>query len=386
MTCQQCHADNPEGSRFCHACGAPLAAVTAAAQAATAPPPVSQAAPAPQAPAAVAGQPPLRRHVSHMGKAAMAGFALVGLLGVFIMGTAALSFMRPAVHPGARAGGITPPVIQPTPAPGVGPLAPLAPGPAAPSTGPAAPGPSTPGPAAPGATPAAPPMPAPSPDVSTPTASASSPPPASAPTPSAPAPSVQAPPSAPAAPGAKPVTPVAPHPATKRGAPAAPPVPPPAPGQAQLPLQRYRSPSGLFVISYPEGWHVQESAGQNAVVFFRDDPDEGTSFGMAMQPLPGAVSAREVLQQWLVNFQRQYPDATATVLKDTRQGGADTLAADAAWIGGARQAMRARIVVRTWTPPGSIRPWFLLMGGQAPAMAFQSVLPTYAQMVDTLTF
>ncbi|MHB8733582.1 MAG: zinc ribbon domain-containing protein [bacterium] len=340
MTCPQCHTENPAGSRFCHKCGAALALGTATGAAvgpSTAPP---SAAPG----AGVAPIDAAHPHFAPTAKVLLVGAGVVALLFVLILGAGATFVIRAArQHTVAQAGGIRP-ITPQNPAPGPG---------------------GQPSPATPAQPPVAPTLPPPPP------APAGVPP--SAPTP---------PPPAPAGPGAGAVpTPI--------------PVPPPQgggsgqPGQSTVAMQRYHGSNGAWGIDYPQGWQVREAPSTGTVVFFQDDPDEGTAFSVIpWGTLQGEGDSKAVLTTLAAAVRRQYPDFKVSVVgsRDVSQAGtsAQMLDADAAWTGAKGQAMRGAISLIVIGNRGSGMTNFIFLGGQAPAPAFNGMRPVFTQMTQSL--
>lgn len=356
MTCPQCHSENPAGSRFCHKCGAALSPATSGTSAAA----TTGAAPA-------GGAPP-SRHFAPTATVLMVGAGVIVLVFLLIIGAGATFIIRAAhQHTVAQAGGIRP-ATPPNPSP-------------------AAPGPGgQPAPTAPAQPPMAPTLPPPPP--------AGGGAPAA---PGAPAPTVPPPPPVPG--GAPPTAPTPPPPAPAGpgagGAPTPIPVPPPQgggsgqPGQSAVPMQRYRGSSGTWGIDYPQGWQVREAPSSGAVVFFQDDPDEGTAFSVIpWGTMQGEGDAKAVLAQLAAGIRQQYPDFKVQVIgtRDASQSGmsAQILDADASWTGRMRQQMRGTISLIVISSRGMGLTNFIFSGGQAPAPAFTSLRPVFTQMTQSL--
>ncbi len=357
MSCPHCGANNPEGSRFCFKCGGPLAAPSGV--------PATQApatpAPAVQAPADAPA--PVKR-TSPTTLVILAGIGLFAFVMLFVVGAGAFFVIRAASHRTvAQQGGIRPPAREARPAaratqPG-GPAAPQpgGPPPPAPVTPPLPAPPGAPGPGQPAGPGAQAPATQPQPPAA------------------APAPATQPPPPAPALGGAPVPLPTPPGTPTDTGAPG-------------VQMQRYRGGGGQFAIDYPEGWQVKEAPAQGTAVFYKDDPDEGTSFAVIpFQRVQGEGNARQVIELIAQAIRRQYPDFKVSVqgVKDVGQAGlvAQAMDADASWTGAHQQRMRGTILLYTFTTQGSGFTTYIFMGGQAPTVAFDSVRPIFVKMMQS---
>jgi hypothetical protein len=404
MICPHCRTEHLEDGRFCTRCGAPLGDAVAVAPAASVTPPVPAATgPAPAATAGVAPAPsgkpggtstgatgvtytsPVTTAVPH--PSAPPGvphrhFARTGMVLIIGVAAAALTiFLMIAVgtvwvlaHRNASAAGLRPPTTEPT--------------------GPGAP-------AQPGGSPTPPPLPAPpspsgsgAPAPSVPTSGGGGvpvplvPPPSggSAPGPTVPPSTAGAPaPSTPPSAGGSAPAPTAPPSAGET--PALPPSPG-QPGQPGVAMQRYRAPSGQWGIDVPEGWQSSEEPNGTGVVFYADDPNEGTAFiVIPFQTVQAEMTARDILLRIVQSIQQRSPDLEVRInsVRDASQGAvsAQTLDADAVWTGGRGQAMRGHINLIAFSQRGSGSTTFIFLGGQSPAQAFDQVAPVFARMVQS---
>lgn len=154
-------------------------------------------------------------------------------------------------------------------------------------------------------------------------------------------------------------------------------------------MQRYRGASGTWGIDYPQGWQVREAPSSGAVVFYQDDPDEGTAFSMIpWGTMQGEGDAKAVMTQLAAAVRQQYPDFKVQVIgtRDASQAGmaAQILDAEASWTGRMRQAMRGAISLIVISSRGAGLTNFIFMGGQAPVPAFNALRPVFTQMVQSL--
>jgi len=156
-------------------------------------------------------------------------------------------------------------------------------------------------------------------------------------------------------------------------------------------MARYHAPGGaLYGIDYPQGWHVQESPGQGTVLFYQDDPDEGSAFLlMPYVPIQGEMGARQVLEAIAQSIRQRYPDFQVKVqgVKDMSGSGTtmQLLDAEASWTGARRQGMRAVLLVLSFSTHGTGSTLFVFMGGQAPAAAYDSMRPVYVKMMQSFS-
>lgn len=153
-------------------------------------------------------------------------------------------------------------------------------------------------------------------------------------------------------------------------------------------MQRYHPAGAQWGIDYPQGWQVREAPSAGAVVFFQDDPDEGTAYAVVpFQTIQGELSATQVLQLIAQNVRRQNPDFQVKVqgTRDMSQGGmsAQALDADAAWTGGRRQAMRGAISLLVFSSRGSGTTMYIFLAGQGPAQGFGTLRPIFTRMTQS---
>ncbi|HET8680140.1 MAG TPA: PsbP-related protein, partial [bacterium] len=161
-------------------------------------------------------------------------------------------------------------------------------------------------------------------------------------------------------------------------------------GQGQEPdvaMTRYRHPSGGFGIEYPQGWRVRAQSG--GTTFYKDDPDEGTSFTVvAMQPAQGELKARQILQAVTTAARKQYPDLRAKpgALRNLGSPGAvaEMLEADAWWTNVRGRKMQAAILIIATTSPGAGFTSFTVLLGQAPVADFPAMRPIYQRMMQSM--
>lgn len=204
-------------------------------------------------------------------------------------------------------------------------------------------------------------------------------------------PDPQGPPAAqPAAPGiALAPQPAQPQPAGPQPIPL-PQQPPAGPAQEpDVPMARYRHPSGTFGIDYPEGWRIRAEAGSGGTTFYKDDPDEGTSFiVLAMQPAQGELKARQALQAVIAAARKQYPDLRVKPGTPRNLGSpgaiAEMLEADAWWTNARGKKMQATVLIITTTSPGAGFTSFTFLSGQAPLAEFPAMRPTYQRMMQSM--
>lgn len=302
--------------------------------------------------------------------AGVVGFVLAMVIAVGIVGGVYFyGLVRRNNAPAAQA-----PAPQPAPVPAPAPANPV----------PANPAPANPAPAGPAQ--AAPQ--APQPNVPVPQQ-----PPQDAPL--APLPGVdpnpQVPPAGqPAAPG------IAPAPQPAQPQPAGPqllPLPQQPPGgPAQEPdvaMARYRHPSGTFGIEYPDGWKIRSQSGAAGTTFYKDDPDEGTSFTVvAMQPAQGELKARQIFQAVAAAARKQYPDLRVKpgALRNLGSPGAvaEMLEAEAWWTNVRGRKMQAAVLIIATTSPGAGFTSFTFLSGQAPITDFPAMRPIYQRMMQSM--
>jgi len=154
-------------------------------------------------------------------------------------------------------------------------------------------------------------------------------------------------------------------------------------------MQRHRGASGTWGIDYPQGWQVREAPSSGSVVFYQDDPDEGTAFSVIpWGTMQGEGDAKAVLAQLAAAIRQQYPDFKVQVIgtRDASQAGmsAQILDADASWTGRMRQQMRGTISLIVIGSRGAGITNFIFMGGQAPAPVFNGLRPVFTQMTQSL--
>jgi len=151
-------------------------------------------------------------------------------------------------------------------------------------------------------------------------------------------------------------------------------------------MRHYTSPTGRFGIDYPLGWQIREQ--QAGVVFFKDDPDEGTAFALVpYQTVQGQVGPAQLLQRMVQNMRQQYPDLQWTpgqALSRPLQGVTMRLMnADVRWTGRQGQRMQGVMLVVTYTSETQPSTLFVFMGGQAPSLAFAPMRPVYLRMMQS---
>jgi len=155
-------------------------------------------------------------------------------------------------------------------------------------------------------------------------------------------------------------------------------------------MTRYHPPGGPWGIDYPQGWQVHESPAQGTVLFFKDDPEEGSAFVlMPYVPMQGEMGAQQVLEAIAQSIRQHYPDFQVRVggVKDM-SGPAATmqlLDAEASWTGARQQGMRGAIVVMVMSTRGSGYTMFVFMGGQAPTAAYNELRPVYVKMMQSFS-
>lgn len=156
-------------------------------------------------------------------------------------------------------------------------------------------------------------------------------------------------------------------------------------------MTRYHPPGGgPWGIDYPQGWHVHESPAQGTVLFFKDDPEEGSAFLlMPYAPIQGEMGARQVLEAIAQSIRQHYPDFQVKVqgVKDLSGSGTtmQLLDAEAVWTGARQQGMRAALVVMSFSTRGTGYTLFVFMGGQAPTAVFNELRPVYVRMMQSFS-
>ncbi|MDR7511661.1 MAG: hypothetical protein QN147_06530 [Armatimonadota bacterium] len=156
-------------------------------------------------------------------------------------------------------------------------------------------------------------------------------------------------------------------------------------------MNQYTDPGRRFTMNYPAGWRVQTIEG-GFVAFFKDHPDEGTSFLVhPWATMQGTQGGRQVAQMMLRTFQRRYPDVQV-IGQDHRalgQGGVrvDVAILEIVWtnVRGERMRGRTAIVAAFVTLPGiqtnqtTIHFWHY----QAPEVAWEAMTPVFTQMYQS---
>jgi hypothetical protein len=153
-------------------------------------------------------------------------------------------------------------------------------------------------------------------------------------------------------------------------------------------MTRYHSSLGPWGVDYPARWHVREWPAQGSVIFFQDDPDEGSSFAILPSGiLPGAFEAQQVLETVAQSVRQRYPDFQIRVqgLQDMPGSGfrGQRLDAEASWTGARQQSMRGVFLVISLASQSAGTTTFTFLGGQAPAIAFDALRPVFVQMMQS---
>jgi len=152
-------------------------------------------------------------------------------------------------------------------------------------------------------------------------------------------------------------------------------------------MRHYVSPTGRFGLDYPKGWQIRERS--DSLVFFKDDPDEGTAFVLVpYQAIPGAVAPDALLGRIVQGMRGDYPDLqvrSGQIVQQRSTGGTivKLLNADARWTGRHGQAMLGTVLLVTYGSPGAASTTFVFMGAQAPAVAYPSMRPVFIRMIQS---
>jgi len=151
-------------------------------------------------------------------------------------------------------------------------------------------------------------------------------------------------------------------------------------------MAHYAAPSGRFGIDYPQGWQIREQP--TGMVFFKDDPDEGTAFALVpYQTVQGQVGPVQLLERMAQGMRQQYPDlqvAPGRIVERPVQGATMRLMnAEVQWTGRQGQRMQGIMLVVTYTSETGPYTMFVFMGGQAPAVAFAPMRPVYVRMMQS---
>ena len=133
---------------------------------------------------------------------------------------------------------------------------------------------------------------------------------------------------------------------------------------------------------------MQESPGQGTVLFYQNDPDEGSAFLlMPYVPIQGEMGARQVLEAIAGSIRQQYPDFQVKVqgIKDMSGSGTtmQLLDAEASWTSPRQQSIRAVLLVLAFSTHGTGSTLFVFMGGQSPAAAYDTMRPVYVKMMQS---
>lgn len=146
----------------------------------------------------------------------------------------------------------------------------------------------------------------------------------------------------------------------------------------------------VYQIEYPQAWHISDRKTQ--VVYYQDDPDEGTAFLVMAGGAKGELNANDVLRFIVSKLQQTYPDLQTRVQAARTEPMPGTqrmyiVDAEASWTGAQRQSMRALIRVRaTYIPqnnPSDNSTLVVYLSGQAPGPVFDAWRPVYVRMIKS---
>jgi hypothetical protein len=165
------------------------------------------------------------------------------------------------------------------------------------------------------------------------------------------------------------------------------------PVQTTVDTQTYRDPGGRFSIDYPVGWR-QQLMEAGFVAFFKDHPEEGTSFVLHPQAqLQGARNGREMIQLLSTEFRKRYPDLQILGQEVRRVNASQFYTVEAAiletaWTNLRGERMRARVafVVYALHAQGMERQTLLAYWAyQAPEVAWDAMRPVFTTMYQSYT-
>ena len=149
-------------------------------------------------------------------------------------------------------------------------------------------------------------------------------------------------------------------------------------------MQSYQDPGGAFSIDYPKAWKVRR-ADNGYTVFYRDDPEEGTLFGIFPRlVLDGEATAAQIIQVLLQDIRKRYPDFEVKDQKiESDSKGGEFAFVKARWTNGRNEAMTTVLVMHVERSGGG-RTVLLLLNVQAPEVAFSALEPTFSHMFKSL--
>lgn len=147
-------------------------------------------------------------------------------------------------------------------------------------------------------------------------------------------------------------------------------------------MQTYRDPGGAFTVEYPKTWKVQR--GDNGyTVFYRDDPEEGTLFGVFPRlVLNGQASAAQILETLKRDVRQRYPDFEVKSQKIEPTASGELAIIDARWTNGRNERMVTSLTFHV-SINADRRSELTLINIQAPEVAFQALQPTFQHMFNT---
>lgn len=156
-------------------------------------------------------------------------------------------------------------------------------------------------------------------------------------------------------------------------------------------MQTYNDPGRRFTLDYPVGWRVQTTEG-GFVAFFKDHPEEGTSFLVhPWATMQSTIGGREAAQLVLKIFRGKYPDTQVTgqdIRRLNRSGViVDAAILELAWTNLRSERMRGRVavVIAYANIPGvpsnqtTIHYWHY----QSPEVAWEAMTPVFTQMYQS---
>jgi hypothetical protein len=149
-------------------------------------------------------------------------------------------------------------------------------------------------------------------------------------------------------------------------------------------MQPYQDPGGAFSIDYPKAWKVR-SAENGYTVFYQDDPEEGTLFGIFPKlVLDGEATAAQIVDALLQEIRKRYPDFEVKDRKiEPAPEGGEFVFVKARWTNGRNEFMTTVLVLHVDRSEGG-RTVLLLVNLQAPEVAFSAVEPTFSHMFKSL--